>query len=66
MSILTENVLEHSQNFVLIDDDIDLRYGNSIKFYAEMIDTLNNLNQVGTGAINPIIYTRILKSYSLK
>lgn len=59
-SVPTENVLEISlKNLLLIDDYIDLRYGPSIKFYAEIIDTLNNTNQIGTGAVNPLIYTTL-------
>ncbi len=66
-SVPTENVHEVSlQNLLLIDDYIDLRYGSSIKFYAELIDTLNNTNQIGTGAVNPLIYSHTLNSYSLK
>jgi len=51
---------------LLLNDDINIMYGNSIKFYVEMIDTLNNLSQVGTGAVNPIIYTHSLENYTLK
>lgn len=66
-SVPTENVLEISlQNLLSIDDYIDLRFGPSIKFYAEFIDTLNNTNQIGVGAVNPLIYTHALQSYSLK
>jgi hypothetical protein len=61
LSIPTENVLEISkQNLLLIDDYIDLRYAPSLKFYAELIDTLNNTNQIGVGAVNPLIYTHSL------
>ena len=65
--IPTENVSERStQNLRQIDSYIDLRYGSSIKFYAELIDTVNNLQAVGVGVTNPIIYTHALKSSSLK